>query len=402
MADINDYKKRWTELLFKLKDVESEFIRVYDLEEDVRVAAKEAQTLRRALNKYSHGSNHGVITYSLSKLIGGQDRVALLSGAVADFLGASVDVYDLVVEGHEQKKGRPTVLRELGPHGALSLYTRLIMLANKGISMIGKMRGPAVSAQLVHVVDRYYSHMLLSDRVRENVDKLPTVEEAYAIVDGISEYGKMLGLLAAIPVAWTDQQIELSAEAGKNMCAALHTAEEVRDFLTGEDIQQRKLANPVFAHLAELLDEKGREELEEKLKRGRLSDKTVKKIRQRAIEIGAVDVVVNKIRHYISSAERDVRNLPGEDEESRKFLLDSFRYMGQGLDEMTRRYKTDGSFGDKLKDFLKRGAHCMAISPTLASRSGNDTWLSLWPFWLIWWMWWMFWTIQDESEDESN
>ena len=347
-----NYKDRWANIALKLENAKSTLI-----DETIQNGSfvERPKKIVSALEKFKHSSNQGIIVYSISKAIGGNEKISLFSGLTGDFLGDLIRVYDSIVEVRESERKNRSSLYKLDSYELICIYTTLLMLANKCLYEISKTNSEERFNRLTEVILNF-PYLSIPDKNRESFKTLPKTEIAYDIVNRISDYGKILGSIAAIPIANSTLQIDISASVGKNFCAGMHIIDEVHDFLSGEDIFKKKFGNYIFGQLNDFTSREDRILLNEYMKSESLTERDVRNIIDMAINNCTLDNVMNMIKRYMKISKKEFLQIsPIEDPESKKFVIDTFDYVADVIERTMKAYHSDVNYVDKLKYLPRDG-----------------------------------------------
>jgi hypothetical protein len=346
-----NYKDRWTEVALKLEDLKLGLIN--------ESAQKEAFVERpkkivSVLQNFKHSSNHGILVYSISKVIGGDEKISLFSGLTADFLGDAIRTYDNIVEVRESERKSHSPLFGLDSYELVCIYTTLLMLANRCMNEISKDKTGERFDRLSEAILNF-PYLSIPDKTREKLKTLPQTKTADIIVDRISDYGKILGLIAAIPVAHSMKQINLSANVGKKFCAGMHLTDEVHDFLDGTDVSAKKFGNYVFSQLTSFSSPQDRALLKEYMTSASVTEKNVRTIIMMAINNGALDSVMNTVQGYMNMSKKNFLQMTSfKDLKSKEFVVETFDYVADVIGRTMKAYHSDVSYIDRLKHLPRR------------------------------------------------
>lgn len=174
-----------------------------------------------------------LIAYCFSKM-SGHANIAISAAALQGFQIGRDCLYDLIADAHFIKKGIPTILN----------------LGEQYVEEVLRDFGKAVDYLATELEERGISHAKATAR-RQHEDLIrfdkersaynqeqPKIEETKIIMDLFAgEHGRRMGELSS-----RDPQLAI---AGEHIARAFVVLEDLRDFVTGEDLIKRKATLPL-------------------------------------------------------------------------------------------------------------------------------------------------------------
>lgn len=189
----------------------------------------------RVLNPYIFAINiPEVVSYSLAKL-SGLDELAVEVATLQAFQLYRISIYDILSDSHFEKNGRKTILH----HGPDCLARVDSMLEQRITEIAGRLQNIGFEGAET-LARRQYSEVIEQDKLRNSIDPMVQDKETvHRIIDSVAgTHGRYLGLLST-------QNSEL-VNFAVYLARAMHTLEDLLDFVSGEDRTRPKVTLPLF------------------------------------------------------------------------------------------------------------------------------------------------------------
>jgi hypothetical protein len=273
-------------------------------------------------------STPDILGYCFSKIAYGEENIARLTGALEGFQVVSIGINDILSDNHIYKKGKLTVLGKYGRKYTENLLRKTLSLRNYCAEKLESFGLNGVK----ELAEEQYTNVLISDKLRNSWENIPTIEKAIEVTDLVAgNFGRYVGKIAS-PLT---PLLKLE-NAGRNIANAIHTLEDMRDFLSGEDLNKKKITLPLACYF--------RSSGSEKEKRKFASNKTR-------------EYVLNQLK----SADKNLSEFKSS---SANFIRKNLKFMVNTMEQPSS-YLLDG--GESEED-------------------EEDGWLLFWPaFWLPLW-----------------